>query len=204
MAGAGHGGTGNGGGGGKREALLGAAEQAFAAQGYHRTTVKDIADRAGVAVGTFYLYFPSKEGAFVALIDGLYQMVMAAVIAARAGRGSVVEKLEASIGAALRAFGQQENLARIVLLQGTGADPLFERRLAEVHSALAGLVRQDIEEAVAAGLVPPQDAAVAARAVVGTCYEVVTGWLRDGDPAEVEAALPALVEFNLRGIGYRE
>jgi AcrR family transcriptional regulator len=47
--------------GGRREQLLAAAREVLAENGYERTTVSSIANRANVAQGTFYLYFPSKE-----------------------------------------------------------------------------------------------------------------------------------------------
>lgn len=51
----------------RRDQLLDAAETLFAARGYADTTVAHIAEAAGVAKGTFYLYFPSKEHCVVAL-----------------------------------------------------------------------------------------------------------------------------------------
>jgi AcrR family transcriptional regulator len=52
-----------------REAILDAAEEELAASGFHATRVQDIAKRAGVAVGTFYNYFETKEDVLVALLD---------------------------------------------------------------------------------------------------------------------------------------
>jgi AcrR family transcriptional regulator len=51
----------------RREHILNAAEQCFARQGFHRTSVQDICREAGISAGAFYVYFPSKE----ALIAGL-------------------------------------------------------------------------------------------------------------------------------------
>jgi AcrR family transcriptional regulator len=53
----------------KREAILDAALDLFAAKGYHGTTVPEVADRAEVGAGTVYRYFESKE----ALVNALYQ-----------------------------------------------------------------------------------------------------------------------------------
>ena len=57
----------------RRDQLLDAAEKLFAEKGYAETTVLDIAEAAGVAKGTFYLYFPSKEHCMVALKERLMQ-----------------------------------------------------------------------------------------------------------------------------------
>src|SRR5262249_27272586 len=53
----------------KRDAILGAALELFAERGFHGTTVPEVARRAGVAAGTVYLYFASKE----ALVNALFQ-----------------------------------------------------------------------------------------------------------------------------------
>jgi len=52
-----------------RKALLRAAERLFGQAGFHKTTVAEITYVAGVAQGTFYLYFPSKTDIFVALVQ---------------------------------------------------------------------------------------------------------------------------------------
>jgi AcrR family transcriptional regulator len=57
----------------RRDQLLDAAEKLFAEKGYAETTVLDIAEAAGVAKGTFYLYFPSKEHCVIALKERLMQ-----------------------------------------------------------------------------------------------------------------------------------
>ena len=57
----------------RRDQLLDSAERLFAERGYTETTVMDIAEATGVAKGTFYLYFPSKEHCVVALKARLAQ-----------------------------------------------------------------------------------------------------------------------------------
>lgn len=54
-----------------RERILRAAEEIFGDKGFERASVAEIAGKAGVALGTFYIYFPDKKSAFVELIDEL-------------------------------------------------------------------------------------------------------------------------------------
>ncbi|HEY8394545.1 MAG TPA: TetR/AcrR family transcriptional regulator [Thermaerobacter sp.] len=185
------------------EQLLAAAE-AFATRGYHQTTVKDIVERAGVATGTFYLYFTNKEQSCAALIERLYQRVLAEVAAARQGRRTKLEKLAASIEAALRVFGEERNLAHIALVRAPGAHPLFDQLLARIQRELWDLVAEDIKEAIAEGLLPSQPATITARALIGSLYEVVISWLQDGVPATLDEAIDPLVRYCLRGLGAPE
>ena len=185
----------------RESAILDAARRVFAEKGYHGSTMREIAAAAGVATGTLYLYFRNKESLYTALLERLTALVLGAIVTARAGRADVLSKLEASISAALTVFAENADLARIVLVQAAGADPSFEDRLAQVHRALAGFVRQDLGEAVATGLLPPLNSEVASLAWVGTFYEVVMSWLRDGRPDPLTATVPHLIRYNLRAIG---
>ncbi len=54
----------------RREQILAAARGCFSRNGFHNTTTADIARAAGVAQGTFYLYFPTKDDVIVALANG--------------------------------------------------------------------------------------------------------------------------------------
>lgn len=188
----------------KQQALMRAATRLFAEKGYASTNVQEIALEAGVATGTFYLYFASKEALFLTLIHDLYQKMMAGIEKERDQAGDdPIKKLMISIRMAARGFASDRELARVVLIQATGASPTCEEQVALVHSALASLVRHDLNKAVARRLIPEQDTGVAARAIVGTCYELSMGWLRENDPADLIEAIPALIQFNLRAIGYR-
>ena len=51
------------------EGLLDAAAQVFEERGYAAGTTNRIAERAGLSIGTFYQYFPSKEAAAVVLLE---------------------------------------------------------------------------------------------------------------------------------------
>lgn len=185
----------------KQTLLLDSAAEAFASKGYHQTSIRDICEGAGVATGTYYLYFQNKEQSCLALIQMLYSEVLEEVVKARTPERNIPDKLRRSIEVALKVFARNQKLAKIALIQAPGAHPDFDRRLMEIHKTLASLVQQDLDEAIEAGAIPPQDTYVVARALVGGLYEVVISWLREGKPDSIEEAIPSLVTFSLRGIG---
>ena len=117
--------------------------------------------------------------------------------------GAGIAGLTAALALAAKGFASDRQLAKVVLIQAIGASASCEEQVALVHAALTALVRHDLEKALAMGLIPTQDTKVAARAIVGTCYELSMGWLRENDPEDLLGAVPALIEFNLRAIGYR-
>lgn len=186
----------------KLQAILQAAKEVFAEHGYHGTSIKDIARRAGVATGTIYLYLRNKEALFATLIDELYEMVLQEITAKRKEVTGTRAKLCASMVAALEVIERHRELAKVVLIQTPAAIPSVGQQLADLLERLMDLVQVDIEEALATGEIPPQDSRIAATAFVGTFYQTVASWLRKGYPHDLRQAADALIAYNLRGLGY--
>jgi AcrR family transcriptional regulator len=185
--------------GDRREALLRAAVSVFQREGYAGASVRTITEAAGCATGTFYLYFPSKDDCFLALIERLYRRVLDAVVESRAACVSVTDKLWASIGAVTRVFSEERELAAVVLLQGPGISAGFRDHLQRVRVTLADLIVQDLREAGMA----PWPSACAARALTGALGEVLV-W-QVGDETSRETFLAAGDEVRAlfwRGFGF--
>lgn len=111
----------------KRAHILAAAARVFAAQGFHATTVKEVARAADVSVGTIYNAFEDKTALLLAVFDELALAAKRAVdpaeLAALDARGLLVFVLDRP----LRAFGEQHlDLFRVVM-----SEVLVNRDLAE-------------------------------------------------------------------------
>lgn len=185
----------------RRGQLLAAAREAFARHGYHGTTVRDVCDRCGVSVGTFYLYFATKEACFLGLIDDLYAEVVASAVTARAGCDDPLVKLDASVDAVLRTFHARAELARIVLVNAPGTHPSFDARLRELHIEFAALVRHELDEAVATGVIPPQDTETSALAMLGAVYEVAVAHLDQRTERTLDQSVATLTQVVRRAVG---
>jgi AcrR family transcriptional regulator len=183
-----------------RERILDAALSVFADRGYHGATVDDIVRASGTSKGAVYHHFSSKEAVFLALVDDFAERLAVAVATAIAARHGALGKVEAALTAALATFGDNERLARLILLEAAGLGRLWETKRREVHDRFAGLIRGYLDEAASEGSIPPLDTRVATLAWLGAVNEVVIDWLhrRDRDPAP---AVPALTRMLLRSIG---
>lgn len=91
----------------RRAALVAAAAALFAEKGYEHTTVSDIVARAGVAQGTFYLYFPSKETALCAVADDLVDRVVRAAGDASLATDSPLERILLASRVAFESFAKE-------------------------------------------------------------------------------------------------
>ena len=72
----------------RRALILRAAVETFSARGYHRTRIADIIKSAGIARGTFYLYFDSKNAIFLELLDTLLDEFLSGIEGVETGPGA--------------------------------------------------------------------------------------------------------------------
>ena len=160
-------------GAGTRERLLRAAAAVIQEGGWGSASVGAIAMRAGVAAGTLYRHFPSKAELFVEVFRAVSQREVAAMRAASTHARSVPERFEAVVATYAGRALRNRRLAWALVYEPV--DPLVDaERLAyrrDYRENMARLLREGIE----AGAMPPQDADLAAAAVVGVIAETLVG-----------------------------
>ena len=184
----------------KTEAVLQAAARLFHRQGFHGTSLDDIARSLGVSKPTLYYYVASKEQLLFACVErGVAQLRAGfAELAARGVEGR--ERLRAAM--ALYAEIVTSDLGLCVI--HVGEDPLPEARRHELR-ALKGQVdaefRQLIEQGMAAGWIAPGDAAMAAFTVVGA-LSGIGRWYRPDvhGAAELQEAKEHGIDMLMRGV----
>jgi AcrR family transcriptional regulator len=163
----------------RRSSLLVAAQKVFSEKGYHAATVDDITRAAGVAKGTFYLYFQEKREIYYEVIRGFLQLLKDI---GRLAPGRDPDFLTALAGAGrelMRVFLENRELVRLAHRESMGLDPGLEamvrgfyREAAEVHS-------QNIHVGMELGLFRPVDPLLTAYAHVGMIERVLLAFLDD-------------------------
>ena len=144
----------------RRSSILQAARAVFARQGYANTVVDDIATQAGIAKGTLYLYFPSKEQIYLAALLEQARELHADSRAAMKAASSWQEKLRAYVQVRMHYFEVHQDFLRIYMTEFRGmcmqGKPLVaefihlvqegEAQLAQIFAAAAarGEIRQSI------------------------------------------------------------
>lgn len=184
-----------------REELLRAARELIEEGGYGAATVVAITARAGLAAGTLYRHFPSKERLFVEVFRSVCDRDLQAMRRAADRRETPHhERLEMVLATFAERALRRPRLAWALLAEPV--DPLVDVERLAYRSRYAELIAQCLQAAVAAGELPQQDVALTAAALVGGCGEALVGplsRLTDGAPA------PQLLEwlrvFARRAIG---
>lgn len=185
----------------RRERILDAAFSAFATRGYRDTAVDDIADAAETSKGGIYFHFKTKEAIFRELMSTTADKLVGKVERAVGTETEPVAKAEAAIHAVLATFAGHRTMARLLFLDTMGAGRVFQAETQELHERFARLIQGYLDEAVAAGAVPPMDTRITSVAWFGALNEVVARWLLADKPGRLEDAYPALRAMLLRSAG---
>jgi AcrR family transcriptional regulator len=186
----------------RRAELASAAAGAFAERGVANTAVSDIVRAAGVAQGTFYLYFDSKDDVVLAVVERMVdQMVAGIEAAAHAPDASAVERM-LGLGDMLSSFERDPGATELVDILHRPDNRALHDRLAEhLLPRLIPLVESIVEQGVAEGAFHVPNTRAAAWFVLGGMQSAE---LMGTPAAEMPAALAASTQLALRALGYRE
>lgn len=171
----------------KRTAILEAAATLFSGRGFHDTRVEEIAGRAGVAKGTVYEYFPSKEDLFKGIVSLAVERFIEAAREATRVHGEARAQLTALLESARTFAMTHRSLARMILENPPAIGEDLTAIVLQSHVRVRRIFQQVIEHGIATGEFRPVDAALAAIAVMGVSKGLVGHWLF-GEPAP--AAFP--------------
>jgi len=135
-----------------RDRLLSAAIELFARKGYSATTVREMVDAAGVTKPVLYYHFGSKEGIYLALMEGARREFATTLAGAVAEGGSAREQVVRVLGGVLDLILTNLGLVRIVhaMFYGpTQGAPFFD--FEQFHAQLVGTIHSLVERGIAAG-----------------------------------------------------
>ena len=184
----------------RRAELVSAAASVFTQRGVANTAVSDIVKEAGVAQGTFYLYFDSKDDAILAVVERMADAMTEATAARTEAPSSAVDKLLA-LRNVLAEAGSEPEAAELVDLMHRRENRLLHDRLAEdLTRRLVPLLEAIVEQGVADGDFRVDDSRAAAWFVLAGLQSVE---LAGTAISEMPAALTKATEFALRALGYQ-
>jgi AcrR family transcriptional regulator len=155
----------------KRRAILDAATELFAKQGYEETTIADIAQAAGVAVGTVYLYFRNKHEIYSSVsidwVESIARVLQDPAIAALPVR----QVPRAVIEASFRICHDNNELMPLFQIDVQSAEEIWQHKLAEgsISKAIDAFLRQAIEQ----GQLAPFDTEMYAKILFGMVHSVL-------------------------------
>ena len=186
----------------RRAQILATALTVFAEQGYHRASITDVVKAAGVARGTFYLYFDSKEAIFLDLLDDLVRTLRSSVAGMDLSpqAAPMREQLHRIVVRVLETAKTNEQLTRIIFREAVGVDAAVHAKLQQFHDELHGWLTRALELGEHLGWIRPGNHGVAATCIVGTMRQVIVRYIVDGHAFEPDEVAAGIVCFNLDGL----
>jgi TetR/AcrR family fatty acid metabolism transcriptional regulator len=166
------------GGGDKRERILDAAERVFARQGFYQSRVSEIARDAGVADGTIYLYFKSKDDLLISLFESRMERVNQRLALALADQVTPIDKLMALVRTYLGLVRDNRELAEVLTIELRQSAKFMKEyaspRFGEFLKLVASVIAEGQERGEFATSVP---APHVARMIFGIIDELALAWL---------------------------
>ncbi len=161
-----------------RSRLLAAANELIRKEGVPNLRIDEVAENAGLSVGTFYLYFEGKDDLFTSLVVDHNHDLLTRLQESQAGGGCVAERLLRRMNAYLDFTEENEKL--YLYYRSAGSMQTTEGDLQQWLFRLnANDLQPTLEEGIKNGEIRPQDAELLAQALVGLHYHMVGFWLEN-------------------------
>lgn len=185
----------------KREAILRAAIRVFSQNGYFNSKVADIARAAGIADGTVYLYFKSKEE----ILHSIFDRAMAEFIGegkreiARIERAD--ERLRRIARLHLEKLGADRDLAIVFQVELRGSIKFMQEFSAAGFAEYLDIIQQTIAEGQRANVFRRNlNATVCSKILFGALDEMVTNWILSAKPYALAPLADTVLEVFFSGM----
>lgn len=186
---------------GARERILVAARELVAAGGYRNAPVTAVAAQAGVSTGLIYRHFPSKAELFVEVLSAAVAHEVEILEGIAAGPEPAPQRLRLAITAFVRRALAGPGLAHAFIVEPV--DPEVEAERMRGRRRFGGVFRRLVQDGIASGAFPAQDADVTAACIVGAFTEALVGPTAPSRQAhrDEHALADSISAFCLRAAG---
>ncbi len=160
----------------RRQQILHSAREVFAKRGYHQATIDEIVAHAGVARGTFYLYFEDKRAVFADLIDRFSAKLSMAIVSIKIDDDKaqdVSEQVRQNIRAIIATCLADRTMTRILFTDALGLDSDFDRKLGTFYDTLVQILTESLKEGQRLGIVGDGEPRVLAYLSLGALKELL-------------------------------
>jgi AcrR family transcriptional regulator len=187
----------------RREQILEAAKEVFAEAGYHEASINAIIEHAGIARGTFYLYFESKAAVFDALLDQAMHELRARITRIDIENPDAPPpqvQLREGLVRLLDYVLSDRQLAVILLSGAQATEAEAATRLDAFFDEVHAVIKLALENGIAIKLVRPCNTDVTAAALLGTVRGVIRYLVTTDHPPPADVIVNELIAVALRGV----
>ena len=186
--------------GNKRERIIAAAAKLFGDKDYHDTTTAKIAESAGVAAGTIYIYFRSKEELLVAVFEEFLGRHMDRLREGVEREKTPRDKLMRLLTLGLQLMQDNPDSARIFLSQLRQSTKMITTVAKRSSRAYKDIIEDVLIEGARTGLCRDVNVPAAASMLFGAFQSTVLEWVADECSYTLTDMTEELAEFIMHGI----
>jgi TetR/AcrR family transcriptional regulator, fatty acid metabolism regulator protein len=185
----------------KRDAILRAATQVFARRGFFQAQVADVARAAGIAAGTVYLYFRSKDDLLVSIFERTMRETLAEGEATIGEVKDPQERLRRIARLHLERMGRDRDLAVVFQVELRQSTKFMERFSATQLREYLGIIRDVIADGQDAGIFRRElNPTVAAKLFFGMLDEMATNWILTQRSYALASQADEVIDLFLNGV----
>jgi TetR/AcrR family fatty acid metabolism transcriptional regulator len=185
----------------KPQQIVEAALRVFARNGYYNSRVSDIAREAGIASGTIYLYFKTKDEILVTLFRDKMAAFVAQLRREIVGEPDPVAKIRRLVRVHFSVLEQSPALAEVVQVELRQGHKFFRGASAHEVSAYFELIGSILEEGVAAGHFHDDlPVKIATKVLFGAMDQMATSWVLGKRGYRLADAADAVATIFLKGV----
>ncbi len=185
----------------KPQQIIAAAIRVFARSGYYNSRVSDIAREAGIASGTIYLYFKTKDEILVTLFREKMAEWVALVRRELAAERNPLAKIRKIVALHFKVLEENPDLAEVVQVELRQGQKFFRGASAHEVSAYFDVINNVLEEGVGAGLIRRDlPVKVATKMLFGAMDQLATSWVLGKRGYRLTEAAEPVATIFLQGV----
>jgi AcrR family transcriptional regulator len=159
----------------RRAQILTVAREVFARRGYHAAKIDEIVAGAGIARGTFYLYFDDKRAIFEEIVDRTIARLGLAIVRVdpRDPSRTVGDQVRDNILRIVRILLEDRATTKILLSDALGVDPAFDRKLLSFYDEMSSMLEKSLRDGQDLGVVAAGDVRLMSWLTMGALKEAM-------------------------------
>jgi AcrR family transcriptional regulator len=185
----------------RRQQILNVAKEIFAKRGYHAAKIDDIVAAAGIARGTFYLYFDDKRAIFEEIVDRTITRLATNIsrVDIKHPSETVADQVKDNVRRIVRMLLEDDATTKILLNVALGVDPAFDRKLLSFYDEMANLLESSLTDGQKLGVVADGDARLYAYLTMGALKELMFQVVSRGAAVPEDRIVELLFDVFRRG-----
>ena len=185
----------------KRRQILDAAVKVFAQNGFYNSKVLDIAKEAGVANGTVYLYFPSKDDILISIFEEQMGELIDYMEREIQKESGSLNKLRKLVSMQMHLIETNSELTELLLVELRQSKKFLRSNATDMMSKYIDMISDILKEGIAEGAIDENiDAAIVGTMLFSAVEGLATRWILEGASYSLDKAADTVIKVFLNGI----